>query len=76
MDPDRCAAAVVPLLVFAVQELGLRRITSQIGSEGEWLRKILAAQGFVGEENTVGLTRRGQHVWECPVGDRARHVGG
>jgi methionyl-tRNA formyltransferase len=76
VDPDRCAAAVVPLLVFAVQELGLRRVTCQIGSGVEWLGKVLAAQGFVDEEHTVGLTHRRQHVWECPGGDTARHVGG
>jgi methionyl-tRNA formyltransferase len=75
-DPERCAAAVVPLLVFAVRELGLRRIRCEIEPRAEWLKTILAAQGFAEEESIIGPARRGQYVWECPGGDRARYVGG
>jgi methionyl-tRNA formyltransferase len=70
----RCATAVRLLLVFAVRELSLRRVTCQTGAGSEWLKRVLAAQGFVAEENRGGPTRRGQHVWECPGGDWARHV--
>jgi hypothetical protein len=75
-DAERCAAAVVPLLVFAVRELGLWRIRCKIAPRADWLKTILAAQGFAEEENTMGPTRRGQYVWECPGRDRARYVGG
>jgi methionyl-tRNA formyltransferase len=75
-DSDRCAAAVVPLLMFAVEELGLRRVICQIGSGDEWLKKVLAAQSFVDEGGMGGPAPRGQHVWEYPSGDWVRHVGG
>ena len=74
-DSVRCAAAVVPLLVFAVRELSLRRVTCQTGTGSEWLKPDLAAQGFVDEEDRGGAAGRGQHVWECSGGDWARHVG-
>jgi len=65
----------VPLLMFAARELGLHRVTCQTGAGSEWLKPVLAAQGFVDEEDKGAAARRGQHVWEWSGGDWARHVG-